>query len=142
MDADDAATRFARIFTEIYRNFHRRVHHTDYQLTAESLAVLRHLAGAGPLTITECARHMDRSQAAMSEMVGRLVQRGVLHKIADERDRRRTLVWLTGEGTAKLDEADRVLSPETLTEAFLQLNDEQRARLIGDLHRLLQHGDE
>lgn len=137
MDAEQAAHEFAKIFPEIYRRFHRRVHHSEYQLTSESLAVLRHLSDSGPLTITECSHHMDRSQAAMSEMIDRLVRRDVLTKMADERDRRRSLVWLTDLGFAKLDDANRVLSEETLHGAFIELEPMRRARLLRDLNELL-----
>ena len=136
MNTQDTATEFAAIFTELYRRFHRRTHHTDYQLTPESLAVLRHLAEAGPLTVGECANHLDRSQAAMSEMVDRLVRREVLSKVTDTRDRRRTLVWLTPDGLTKLDEANRVLSTERVAEAFANLEPTQRSRLINDLRAL------
>jgi DNA-binding MarR family transcriptional regulator len=142
MDPEQAAQEFASIFPEIYRRFRRRIHHSEFQLTSESLAVLRHLAESGPLTITECADHMDRSQAAMSEMIDRLVRREVLSKMADERDRRRSLVWLTDRGFAKLDEANRVLSETRLLDAFANLTSDERSRLLADLGALLDQKEE
>lgn len=141
MDADGAAAEFAGLFPEIYRRFRGRVHHSEYAPTTESLAVLRHLAESGPLTITECANHMDRSQSAMSEMVDRLVRRRVLSRMPDQRDRRRSLVWLTEYGFDKLDEANRVLSPDLLSKAFTNLTAERRQRLIEDLRKLIE-GDQ
>lgn len=140
MDADEAAAEYADLFPRLYLRFQRRVHHTEYRLTPESLAVLRHIAMAGPLTVTEAARHMDRSQAAMSELVGRLVSRGVLARFPDERDRRRTLIWVTDEGREMLNEANRVLSPERLLEAFEMLDPNRREILISATRELLEGG--
>lgn len=138
MDAEKAAAEYADLFPRLYLRFQRRIHHTDYRLTSESLAVLRHIAMAGPLTVTEAARHMDRSQAAMSELIGRLVSRGVLARFEDERDRRRTLIWITDGGREKLAEANRVLSPKRLREAFERLEPEQRETLIAVTRELLE----
>lgn len=114
MDDKDAAKQFAAMFSEIYRRFHRRVPHTEYQLTSESLAVVHHLADSGPLTITEVARHMDRSQAAMSELIAGLVERGLPARMRDERERRPTMVWLTETRRQTLDQARSVFLPTLL----------------------------
>ena len=44
MDAETASKRFVELFPALYRRFHRRLDHSEYLLTRESLAVLRHLA--------------------------------------------------------------------------------------------------
>ena len=137
MDTDDAARRFAALFPDVYRRFHRRVHHAEYRLTSESLALLQHLADSGPLTVTEAARHTDRSQAAMSELIGRLVARGKLARMPDDRDRRRVLVWLTPAGQQALKTARSVLSPDLLARALRQMTAAQRKRLIDAVQGLL-----
>lgn len=138
MDAASAAARFNEDFARLYRRFYRRLSLGDYRLTNESLAIVQHLAGAGPLTVTEAARHMQRSQAAMSEQIARLVERGLLDRMADERDRRRTLIWLTDTGREVLAEANTVLAPDRLTAAFAQLLPAEREKLISTLERLLE----
>ena len=137
MNPDVAAKEFAAIFPEMYRRFHRRVRPTEYQLTNESLAIVQHLADSGPLTVTEAARHMDRSQAAMSEQITRLVERGLLARMQDERDRRRTLVWLTEKGRQTLETARSVLSTKLLVRAFDQISSADRRRLIEAARKLL-----
>lgn len=103
--------------------------------------VLQHLAAAGPLTVTEAARHLDRSQAAVSELVARLVRRGLLARMADERDRRRHLVWLTDEGQQFLRTTFQVLSPELLATALARMDDADRERLLGGLSALREAAD-
>lgn len=138
MNADEAAERFATLFPEIFRRFHRRIGSRSYRPTPESLAVLRHLADAGPLTVTEAARHMRRSQAAMSELLNRLERRGLLARLRDDRDRRRTLVWLTKEGRRALRQAGAVLSPRLLQHAFAQLPSDKRMALLAAVEALLE----
>jgi DNA-binding MarR family transcriptional regulator len=137
MDADEAARAFAGQFPAVYRRFCRQLAPTQYRPTAESLAILQHLADAGPLTVTEAARHMRRSQAAMSELLQRLVGRGLLARLPDERDRRRTLVWLTPAGQHVLDDAKRVLAEDLLAAALQQMTPRQRGALIRSVQALL-----
>jgi len=75
MDADENGVAVVELFAEIYGYFHRRRDPRDYQPSGESLAVLYHLAASGPLTIAEGCRHFNRSQAAISERVERLMRR-------------------------------------------------------------------
>ena len=137
MDAQEAARTFGELFPAIYRRFCRRVRPTDFQPTPEALAILNHLAHSGPLTVTEAARHMERSQAAMSELIARLVKRGLLARLPDERDRRRILIWLTPAGRDYLRVSGQVLSEELLTAALAELSAADRRKLITAVQALL-----
>ena len=137
MKAESASREFAALFPEVYRRYHRRVSPADYRMTAESIAVVQHLADSGPLTVSEAAQHMNRSQAAMSELIARLVRRGLLARVRDERDRRRTLVWLTDEGRAALESARSVLSPDLLEQAFRAMKSIERKQLIAGMRLLI-----
>ena len=137
MDAKTAAREFAAVFPELYRRFCRRVSKGEYQLTNESYGVLQHLADTGPLTVTEAARHFGRSQSATSELIDRLVRRNLLERLADERDKRRTLIWLTDTGSQVLNEARSVLSQELLECAMEQLSDGKRKRLLESMNSLI-----
>ena len=89
---------------------------------------------------------MDRSQSAMSELIARLVDRGLLARMPDERDRRRTLIWLTETGRQTLETAQSVLSPILLARALEQMSSADRRRLLDAVRRLLDtnptQGDE
>jgi DNA-binding MarR family transcriptional regulator len=149
MDASTAATSFSRLFGSLYLRLYQRMDPRVWRPSQEAVLVLQHLAGTGPLTVTEAARHFDRSQAAMSELVARLIRRGLLATMTDERDRRRHLVWLTDEGHDMVRRMSQVLSPEVLEAAFHYMAPQDRAQLILSLQRLLeatgevsQHHDE
>jgi DNA-binding MarR family transcriptional regulator len=78
----------------------------------------------------------------MSEMIQRLVRRGMLERMRDERDRRRVLVWLTEEGRATLRRSERVLSHELVGSAMSQMPAMTRGQLIAGVEALLDTGPE
>lgn len=138
MNANDAADQFADLFSATYRRFYRRVAVGDYQLSSESIAVLHHLTNTGPLTVTEAAAHLGRSQSAMSEMLDRLEARGLLERMPDQRDRRRTLVWLSDDGQEMLERSQQVLSVEMLAAKLTEFDEGQRQQLIEAMRLLTQ----
>lgn len=138
MDARDSAERFIEVFSRIFFRFQRRKAPDAYRPTRETLAVLLHLSTTGPITVTEAMAHFDRSQAAMSEIFARIERQGLIARIADRRDRRRTLVWLTDEGRAVLKEETEALSVPLLTEAMEHLAPNERRTLLDGLSALLE----
>jgi DNA-binding MarR family transcriptional regulator len=104
----DQAREFAELFRAVYLTFHRRDGPRS-QLPNASLAVLEHLALAGPLTIGEAAAHLRRAQSVVSEIVSHLERQGMLERESDPDDRRRTLIWLTPAGQATLRREREVL---------------------------------
>jgi DNA-binding MarR family transcriptional regulator len=137
MDARADADAFAALFPEVYLRFHRR-RPRDARLTAQSAAVLAHLELAGPLTVTELARHLSRAQSVCTEIVDRLVARRLLARMADARDRRRHLVWLTPEGQDLLAREREVLDRERLSQAMRRLPAAARAALLRGLRLLVE----
>jgi len=123
----DRAGEFEQLFRAVYLTFHRRDAPRS-QLPNASLAVLEHLALAGPLTIGEAAAHLRRAQSVVSEIVSHLERHGLLERESDPADRRRTLVWLTLAGQTTLRRQREVLSQELLTGALGRMPPEQVAR--------------
>ncbi len=132
-----AAADFAALFPEAYLAFHR-TRPKGRRLSAQSSAVLSHLVLAGPLTVTELARHLSRSQSVCTEIVDQLEAKGLLARLADSRDRRRRLVWLTESGHALLAEEREVLSHERVEAAMARLPDRTRASLVSGLRALVE----
>jgi DNA-binding MarR family transcriptional regulator len=125
------AAAFESLYRDIYLRFHRR-DGRRLEISGASRAVLLHLSLSGPLTIGEAALHLDRSQAATSEIVTQLESKGLLERRTDPDDRRRTLVWLTDEGQATLRGEISVLSSDLLSAALDRLDpDDTRALLAG-----------
>ena len=138
MDSQDPTSEFVALFHRVYERFHRRDRTDGVRVSPESLAVLSHLDRSGPLTIREASGHFERSQAATSELVTRLERRGLVERLADERDRRRTLVWLTPTGSKVLADHTTVLSTKLLTHAFQQMEPATSDAVVRALRTLLE----
>ncbi len=136
--SQELGERFADLFRATYLTFHRRDRPRG-QLVAASRAVLEHLALAGPLTIGEAALHLNRAQSVVSEIVGHLVQDGLLERESDPADRRRTLVWLTPAGQEALRRDRAVLDAGLLAAALARLPPVQADALITGLNALISH---
>jgi len=132
-----AAQAFADTFGAVFLRFHRRGPKRS-PWTPQSWAVLHHLEIAGPLTVTEAAKHMARAQSVMSEIIDGLERKGLLARMRDLRDRRRTLVWLTDEGRAAMAAERQVLDAERLERAFAKLGERTRNEILRGLHTLVE----
>ncbi|MCP4200764.1 MAG: MarR family transcriptional regulator [bacterium] len=137
MHSEEATTLFLDLYASIYRLSYRRRNPRSPRPSGEALALLQHLRDSGPLTVTEAARHFDRSQAAISERVQRLIGRGLLESHADQRDRRRHLVWLTERAEELLTVELEVLSRERVERAMEAMSDGDREGLIRSLEGLV-----
>ena len=135
--AGAAAAAFAELFPAVYLRFHRRDAKRD-ALPSASRAVLQHLSVAGPLAVGEMARHLQRAQSVVSEVVDHLERDGLLERVRDPRDRRRALVWLTEEGLAYLERDRDVLSRELLARAMSGMTAAARAALLRGMRALIR----
>lgn len=125
------------MFSNIYMHLHPRHDVGDYRPSRESLGVLRHLASSGPLTVSEAAKHFNRSQSTMSEIIERLIDRELLVKLPDEADRRRHLVWLSAEGERAVVALSQPLDAERATAAVEQMSDSGRLALLTGMRELM-----
>jgi DNA-binding MarR family transcriptional regulator len=132
--AEEVLTHYARL----YEQLHTRWGKHERRLSSEALALLTHLSRSGPLTVAEACRHFDRAQSAMSELFDRLDERGLLVRFKDSRDRRRTLVWLSDEGSALLRKAQSPLDPARLCDALQRLSPGEREALTHGLGALVR----
>ncbi len=130
MNLKPEESQYSDLFSTVYRWLHRRRDPRGYCPSGETLGVLHHLADSGPLTIEEAARHFDRSQASISERVARLVKRGLLTRIKDERDKRRHLVWLSPEGEQLIGVEREVLCTKLLERAMKEMPASDREALL------------
>lgn len=133
----EQAREFAELFRAVYLTFHRRDRPRS-QLPNASLAILEHLALAGPVTIGEAAVHLRRAQSVVSEIVSHLERQGMLERESDPADRRRTLIWLTPAGQAALHHQREVLSADLLAGALRRMPPDQIGALLSALRALVQ----
>jgi DNA-binding MarR family transcriptional regulator len=131
-----AADAFCEAFPAAFLAFHRRDGRRG-ELTNASRAVLQHRAQTGPVSIGEAARHLDRAQSVVSEIVAQLEGHGLLEREADPDNRRRTLVWLTRAGLERLRADADVLDRELVTRAMDTLDEDTRRGLLDGLNALL-----
>ena len=134
--ASDAAGEFGELFPAVYLRFHRR-DGKRASLAAASRAVLQHLTLSGPITIGEMGKHLDRAQSVVSEIVDHLERDGLLERMRDPSDKRRTLVWLTEAGIALLEREREVLSRELLARAMARMGEGDRSALLRGMRALL-----
>jgi DNA-binding MarR family transcriptional regulator len=134
--ADDDARQFGELFPAVYLRFHRR-DGNKRELPTASRSVLHHLTLTGPLSIGEMAKHLSRAQSVVSEIVDHLEQDGLLERMRDPKDKRRTLVWLSGQGLALLEREREVLSGELLSRAMARMLPAERAALLRGMHALI-----
>lgn len=135
-----AAARFAELFPAAYLRFHRRDEPRS-ELGGAARAVLLHLANAGPLTVGETALHLDRAQSVVSEIVDHLEAKGLLERMKDKADRRRTLVWLSDGGFEALERDRDVLSRDLVLRATQAMTEAERAQLVAGMTALLSAAD-
>jgi DNA-binding MarR family transcriptional regulator len=133
----ERAREFAELFRAVYLTFHRRDGPRS-QLPNASLAVLEHLAMAGPLTVGEASAHLRRAQSVVSEIVSHLERQSLLERESDPADRRRTLIWLTPAGHAALRRDREVLSADLLASALAKMPSDQASALLAALRALVQ----
>jgi DNA-binding MarR family transcriptional regulator len=125
----DAARAYADLFPAVYLRFHRRDAKRS-ALSGASHGVMLHLAQTGPLSIGECARHLGRAQSVITEIVAGLEKHGLLARIPGAKDRRRTEVWLTDAGRARLEREQEVLERALVEKALARMAPRTRAALI------------
>jgi DNA-binding MarR family transcriptional regulator len=134
---EDDAKEFGELFPAIYLRFHRR-DGKKQALPSASRSVLHHLTLTGPLTIGEMAKHFDRAQSVVSEMVEHLERDGLVERMRDPKDKRRSLVWLSDKGLALLDREREVLSSDLLARAMTCMKAADRRALLRGLHALVE----
>ncbi|RRN61973.1 MarR family winged helix-turn-helix transcriptional regulator [Caulobacter sp. 602-1] len=133
------AADFEDLFRATYRAAVRRLRDKRERLSPETVALLDHLAAAGPLTAGELARHVDRAPSTLTEMVDHLVEKDLLTRDRDPADARRSLIWLTDAGQAALLESRNVLDLDVLAAAGARLTPEQRQTLIDHFRDFVAH---
>jgi len=141
-DARKAAAALAELFPAVYLRLHARHFKRGHRANSAGIAVLQHLAMAGPLTVGEAALHFDRAQSVVSEIVDRLAAAGLVERMRDERDRRRVLVWLTAAGFDELERDRQVLSPELVLAAMQRMKPAARRALLGGMRALVAAADD
>jgi len=135
-DGTAFAREFGQLFREIYGLAVRRIDDGREALSAETAALLMHLARSGPMTLMEMVRHFHRAPSTLSVKIAALEADGLLARQRDEADARRALIWLSPQGRQALDQAMQVLDGSSLDRAAQRLSPAQRTQLLQGLRAL------
>ena len=98
------------------------------RLSFATLSALHTLSRLGPMRLTELTATQQLTQPAITQMVQRLEDDGLLERRADPRDARAVLVQLTPRGALVI-EARRTARVEWLTSLLDGLSSEERAAI-------------
>ena len=104
-------------------------------LTPSQLVVLQEVAREGEATAGEIATAVQFSQATVTSIVDRLVERSFVARSRRENDRRKVWVTITLEGRAILSSAPDVMQ-DRFQDRFSQLPDWEQAMIVAMLERL------
>ncbi len=138
---DDSLIAIRRILraTELYGRDLAR----EAGLTAVQFRVLQVVAEKGWSTATEISGRMGVSQATVTSLVDKLVQKGMVTRQRSERDRRQTDIMITDQGRATIQNAPDPLQQRYVRQ-FEALPDWEQSMLISALERvagMLDAGD-
>ena len=137
MDTQAFARQFGQLYRELYQRAVRRIDDPRDALSAETTALLLHLAQGGPMTLSELSRHFDRALSTLSAKVSALEDQGLLARQRDEADARRALIWLSPAGREQLLQALEVLDTALLASAAASMPAQQRSALLAALQSLI-----
>ena len=105
---------------------HSRQIATKHALTVPQLLVLREIDRERDIKMGPLADRVNLSRATLSNIIDRLVRRGLVRRRRDARDRRIVHVRLTGEGMTILAQAPPLLQ-EHFIEELSKLDDDRLA---------------
>jgi DNA-binding MarR family transcriptional regulator len=113
-----------------------RASERELGISAAQVFVLRQLSAASGQSLRDLALRTRTSQSSISEVVGRLVQRGLVAREPSRQDRRRAELSLTAAGVATLETAPETVQ-ERLLRGFDSLRDRERSELADHLESWL-----
>ena len=105
------------------------------RLSFTTLSVLHTLSRKGPMRLTELTATEQMTQPAITQMVKRLEQDGLVERQTDPRDARAVLIRLTTSG-AQIIEARRIARVERLTSLLDHLSPEERVAIAAAMPAL------
>jgi len=105
VSADSAQIEAYRLFLKLHKRFQElnRDEFRPYDLSTSQYAILFHASPEG-VPLSKICEEMVADNSNLTRLVDRLEARGLVRRAADARDRRVTLVQLTAEGQALINE--------------------------------------
>ncbi|MGW7824361.1 MarR family winged helix-turn-helix transcriptional regulator [Streptomyces puniciscabiei] len=123
-----------RLSDEVHLRFEREL--AKHSVTVAQWNVLITVYSGHGATIRDVARYIDIDTGAVSRLVDRLVEKGLMRRMPDPASKRSILLALTDAGQA-LTPRLAVIADQNDAHYFDSLEPAKRARLVGLIHQLV-----
>lgn len=113
------------------KNLNRR-----FGLTGPQLVILNEIARYELITVTQLARSISLSQATVTDILNRLVKKGLVERTRDTKDRRRVLIRVTPNCHDILSHAPPALQ-DTFVDRYANLPEWEQLMILSALKRIV-----
>ena len=104
-------------------------------LTMPQLMSMQVLHMQGPMTVGTLANQMNLTQATVTSILDRLEKKQLTTRVRSQEDKRKVLVYPTGEGLALLKSAPATLQ-DRLISAFEEMQEWEQSMIVASLERI------
>ena len=109
-------------------------------LTTAQLLILQSIQNMGEVSIGEISKKISLSQATVTSILDRLVDKGLVYRERSTKDKRKVHAYLTEDAVALIKDAPAPLQ-EQFTKQFEALNEWEQSMMISSLQRIAQMMD-
>ncbi len=109
-------------------------------LTTAQLLILQSIQNMGEVSIGEISKKISLSQATVTSILDRLVDKGLVYRERSTEDKRKVHAYLTEDAVALIKDAPAPLQ-EQFTKQFGALNEWEQSMMISSLQRIAQMMD-
>ena len=109
-------------------------------LTTAQLLILQSIQNMGEVSIGEISKKISLSQATVTSILDRLVDKGLVYRERSTEDKRKVHAYLTEDALALIKDAPAPLQ-EQFTKQFEALNEWEQSMMISSLQRIAQMMD-
>jgi len=109
-------------------------------LTTAQLLILQSIQNMGEVSIGEISKKISLSQATVTSILDRLVDKGLVYRERSTEDKRKVHAYLTEDAVALIKDAPAPLQ-EQFTKQFEALNEWEQSMMISSLQRIAQMMD-
>jgi len=106
-----------------------------YGLTSPQLIILQELSHDDYIAIGEIARKISLSQATVTDIIDRLITKGLVTRTKNNLDRRQVLIKITPDGKSIISKKPSLLQKEFLTK-FAQLQRWEKHLLLSSVEKI------
>jgi len=138
MDIDEQIFSIQQYYPRIYmacHQDHERIKSNQWQLSSRDSTLLAHLSDDAYASPSSLAKHLQVTQATISEALAHLIDLGYIRAKTDENDARRQRLSLTSKGKNAIGDTS-VLDKEKLSKLLNLMSDNDRSQAVEGLRLL------